>query len=78
MNDLQADVEAGSRYLRQIDETAAAVGDSIAKKTLRQTTLLRSLLERVTDLKACVLQQRATLRDLRHDIRRMRTMTERT
>jgi len=41
LNDLQADIEAGSRYLRQIDETAVAVRDSNAERTVRQHTFVR-------------------------------------
>lgn len=77
LNDLQADVEAGARYLRQIDERAVAVKNSIAENNVKAVALLHSLLDRIGDLKSYVLQQRTTLRQLWQDIRRVRSVTAR-
>jgi ABC-type transporter Mla subunit MlaD len=68
LDDLQADMEAGSRLVDQIHHKGAQVRDT--KPSARP--LIDSLLKQIVELKACVMQQRRTARELRHDIRNLR------
>jgi len=75
LNDLQADVEAGSRLVTQIYHQAFRIRDVLDRSNPARERL-RSLLKQSTKLKACVVQQRTLLRELRHDIRRLRDVAE--
>lgn len=72
LNDLQADIEAGSRLIDQVHHHAAKLRAGLPAKLRKQADGLESLMEEVARLKACVLQQRSLLRDLRHDVRALR------
>jgi predicted nucleic acid-binding Zn-ribbon protein len=73
-NDLQADVEAGSRQLDHIHETAREIRDALFVKQFEQAALMGSLVRQVLDLRECLKQQRQTMRELRHDIRQLRNV----
>ena len=74
LDDLQADMEAGSRQVDQIQEAGTKIRDALVEQELEQAPLMRSLVKRLIELRACLRQQRETIRQLRHDIRRMRAM----
>jgi len=74
LNDLQAEMEAGSRRLEHIASEGTKIRDSLWEKQLEQASLMGSLVKQITELRACLKQQRATMRDLRHDIRGLREL----
>ena len=76
LNDLQADVEAGSRQLENITEAGTRIRDALFRQQLAQAALMGTLMTWIAELRTCVSQQRETMRELRHDIRRMRTLTK--
>ncbi|HEY6212391.1 MAG TPA: hypothetical protein VIW45_08910 [Vicinamibacterales bacterium] len=76
LNDLQADVESGSRLITKIHHQGARIRDVLDRADSGQAECLQSLLNQVARLKACVMQQRATLRELRHDIRHLRDVVD--
>ena len=69
LEDLQSEIEAGSRKLNAIAENAAEIRRSILERDLERQDLSRTLIRQIADLRKCVSQQRAALRDLRHAIR---------
>jgi len=71
-NDLQAGMEAGSRMIDQIHHDAAAIRKALLPKHSEQAARVEALMKQVAEVKACVLQQRATMRELRHDVRSLR------
>jgi hypothetical protein len=77
LDDLQADMEAGSRQIDQIHDAGAKIRDALVAQELEQAPLMRSLVKRLIELRACLQQQRETMRQLRHDIRRMRAFANR-
>jgi predicted nucleic acid-binding Zn-ribbon protein len=70
LNDLQADIEAGSRLIDRIHHRAADIRNTLADR--RDRSAVTSLMKQVAELKACVLHQRERVRELRHDIRDIR------
>lgn len=72
LNDLQADLEAGSRLVDEIHHQAAHVRDALSVTKHGQASPMKVLIRQVAKLKACVLQQRRTMRELRHDVRAFR------
>jgi hypothetical protein len=66
LNDLQSDMEAGSRLVDQIHHKGVAWRDT------KRADLADALLKQVVELKACVMEQRKLMRELRHDIRSLR------
>lgn len=72
LNDLQADIEAGSRLIDQVHHHAAAIREALLPKHPEQAAFVGALMKQVAEVKACVMQQRATMRELRHDIRSLR------
>jgi hypothetical protein len=77
LDDLQADMEAGSRQVDHIQQAGTKIRDALCEQQFEQAPLMRSLVKRVAELRACVRQQQETMRALRHDIRRMRALADR-
>lgn len=75
LNDLQADVEAGSRLVDEIHHQAAHIRDALLMAKQGQASSMKVLMKQLAKLKACVLQQRRTMRELRHDVRALRTVS---
>jgi hypothetical protein len=73
-NDLQANVEAGSRQLDHIHDAAREIRDVLFVTQFEQAALMGSLVRQILDLRECLKQQRQTMRELRHDIRRLRNI----
>jgi len=71
LNDLQADIEAGSRLIDRIHHHAAHIRDALSGRRPEQVAV-KSLMKQIVELKACVLHQRERIRELRHDIREIR------
>jgi hypothetical protein len=69
LEDLQSEIEAGSRKLQTIGEDAAAMRQELLANHLVQASLAGRLLRRIVELKACVEQQRAVMHELRQAIR---------
>jgi predicted RNase H-like nuclease (RuvC/YqgF family) len=76
LNDLQADIEAGSRHLDSIHGAGEKLHDSLFREQLQHARHMGALLKQIGALRACVKQQRETMRELRHDLRRMRTIVQ--
>lgn len=72
LNDLQAELEAGSRRLDHIHDQGERIRDALFTTQMEQAARMGSLVERIGELVACVKQQRAMMRELRHDIRELR------
>jgi hypothetical protein len=70
-NDLQAEVEAGSRKIDQIEHDAARIRETLMINQLDQAALMGALIRRIGELKDSVRQQRVTMGELRHDIRKL-------
>jgi len=71
-DDVQANLEAGSRQLDHIDEAAREIRDALFVRQFEQAALMGSLVREIHDLRECLKQQRQTMRELRHDIRQLR------
>ena len=65
LEDLQAEIEAGSRTIDKIHT-------SIQDRQFKQTEVMGALARKIEELRASVRQQRETLRLLRHEIRDLR------
>jgi SMC interacting uncharacterized protein involved in chromosome segregation len=75
LDDLQADMEAGSRHLQRIRTEGEQLRDSLFETQIEQAALMGSLLKRIRDLKESLQQQRLTMRDLRRDIGELRKLS---
>ena len=75
-NDLQADIEAGSRLINRIHQRAASIRDTLKGSSKRLAEDLEAVLTQLGELKACVLLQRSLMRELRRDVRTMRALLE--
>jgi hypothetical protein len=73
-NDLQANVEAGSRQLDHIHDSAREIRDVLFVRQFEQAALMGSLVRKILELRECLKQQRQTMRELRHDIRQLRNI----
>ena len=71
LNDLQADIEAGSRKLADLHETATELREALIERRVR-SALMSALLKQIGALRKTVAEQQAIVRQLRHDIRRSR------
>jgi hypothetical protein len=75
--DLQAGMEAGSRQISQIHQTATDIRAALFRKHLKQAHVMGLLVKQIGELRECVRQQRMSMRDLseryscdtRHDAR---------
>jgi hypothetical protein len=72
LNDLQADIEASSRLIDQIHHQGARIRKELEAKEPYHAATLKLLMKQLAELKAWVLQQRALMRELRHNIRDLR------
>lgn len=72
LNDLQADIEAGSRQLEQIHHAAAKIRDALLGEHVSQAESMGSLVKQIIGLRASLQLQRHLMRELRHDIRKFR------
>jgi hypothetical protein len=59
-------MEAGSRLVDQIHHTAVRLREP------KRADLVDSVLKQVVELKACIMEQRKVLRELRRDVRSLR------
>jgi hypothetical protein len=73
LNDLQADIEACSRLIDQTHHGVARIRDALSTRG-EQAAEIALTMKQLTELKACALQQRKTIRELRHDLRVMRSL----
>jgi hypothetical protein len=71
LEDLQAEIEAGSRYVERIHADAHTI-DRRVLTYQRGCERLEALRRCAADLKASILEQRGLLRDLRRSIDEMR------
>jgi hypothetical protein len=69
LNDLQADIEAGSRQLEDIHAAAREIRDTLFSKQLSQASLMGSLVRQLAELRRTMRDQRVIMRQLRHDLR---------
>ncbi|HEX4346394.1 MAG TPA: hypothetical protein VHZ73_02415, partial [Vicinamibacterales bacterium] len=65
-------LEAGSRQIERIHQTASGIREALFRNHMKQAELMGTLVKQIRDLQACVKQQHATMRDLRRDIRTIR------
>jgi hypothetical protein len=72
LNDLQADIEAGSRSIEFVHRSAVRLHRTLAAENAEQAALLAALVGQMHDLRGCIRQQLDLLRELRRDIRLLR------
>ena len=69
LEDLQAEIEAGSRTLQWIETEAAEIRASLTENHLKQASLAGRLVHRINELRKSVAEQRVRMHDLRAAIR---------
>ena len=69
LEDLQAEIEAGSRKLSTIAESAAEIRETLLAQHLGQAALAGTLMRRIGELQKSIAQQRERMRELRVAIR---------
>lgn len=72
LEDLQSEIEAGSRQLDTIAERALEMRNQLLTHHLEQAALAGSLVRRIVELRKSVMQQRERLSELRRAIRNTR------
>jgi hypothetical protein len=68
LEDLQSEMEAGSRKLDSIDVNVDEMRRVLLSRQLEQSNLAGRLVRQVADLRKCLAQQRASLAALRASI----------
>jgi chromosome segregation ATPase len=71
LDDLQAEMEAGSRHMIRAREELKALDERIAPVVAKRERM-GDLKERLADILGSMRQQRALVRDLRTEVRRLR------
>ena len=69
LEDLQAEIEAGSRTLESIETGAAEIRASLTENHLKQASLAGQLVLRINELRQSVAEQRLRMHELRRAIR---------
>lgn len=69
LEDLQAEIEAGSRTLDSIETDAAEIRTSLLDNHLKQASLAGQLVRRIDELRKSVAEQRVRMHELRQAIR---------
>jgi predicted RNase H-like nuclease (RuvC/YqgF family) len=69
LEDLQAEIEAGSRALESIETGAAEIRTSLTENHLKQASLAGQLVRRINELRKSVAEQRVRMHELRQAIR---------
>ena len=69
LEDLQAEIEAGSRTLDSIETDAAEIRTSLLGNHLKQASLAGQLVRRIDELRKSIAEQRVRMRELRQAIR---------
>ena len=69
LEDLQAEIEAGSRTLESIETDAAKIRTSLLENHLNQASLAGQLVHRIDELRKSVAEQRLRMHELRLAIR---------
>ena len=69
LEDLQAEIEAGSRTLQSIETEAAEIRASLTENHLKQASLAGQLVHRINELRKSVAEQRVRMHELREAIR---------
>jgi len=71
LDDLQSGIEAGSRAATSLRDTAVTL-DHMVSAQLKAADLAGSLVHRAENLRACLKDQRAALREMRHNLALLR------
>jgi Mg2+ and Co2+ transporter CorA len=74
LDDLMAELEAGSRFVDKIDSGVAALDDRLIRNQQQQVELAE-LVRRLSDLRESVRQQRALMNHLRQSFDLLRRQT---
>jgi hypothetical protein len=74
LDDLMAELEAGARFAEKIQNGVAALDDRLIRNQHRQEEMAR-LVQRLTDLRASLQQQRALMAQLRESFDILRRQT---
>jgi hypothetical protein len=77
LNDLQAEMEAGSRKLDQVLKQGTDIRRALQTSHSEHVGQMRLLLEALNELRDGIAQQLSAVRELRHDVRRLRKHLDR-
>ena len=72
LDDLQSEMEAGSRTIADIFDRAKALRETLLAQHLEQAAIAGKFVARMRELRRSVQQQKATLSQLRQELRDQR------
>jgi hypothetical protein len=76
LDDLQSEVEAGSRALGTIAERATRIREGLVARRVEQAALAGSLVRQIAELQTSMAQQLERLADLRRVLRDQRALRD--